>query len=84
MRTLPIAVTFAALLGGVTEARAEGVDFIKDAKLYYRVVACKGTDPLPATIDAATVDKHCVEQNKRYDKITKTYFTPAAEPLTGE
>ncbi len=81
MKTLPIAVTFAALLGGVTEARAEGVDFIKDAKLYYRVVACKGTDPLPATIDAVTVDKHCVEQNKRYDKITKTYFTPAAEFL---
>ncbi len=79
MRTLPIAAALVAL--GVTQARAEGVDFIKDAKLYYRVVACKGTDPLPANVDAAAVDKHCVEQNKRYDQITKSYFTPAAEFL---
>lgn len=78
MRILPITVSLASLLG-VTEARADGADFIKDAKLYYRVVACKGSDPVPANLDAAAVDKHCVEQNKRYEKITKTYFTPAAE-----
>jgi hypothetical protein len=72
-------IALVGLLFGATAARADAVDFIKDAKLYYRVVACKGTDPLPASFDAATVDKHCVEQNKRYEKITKTYFTPAAE-----
>jgi hypothetical protein len=77
MKTLPIVVTLAAL--AVTPARAEGVDYIKDAKLYYRVVACKGTEALPATFDEKAVEKHCVEQNKRYEKITKTYFTPAAE-----
>lgn len=77
MKTLPIALL--GLLVSGTVASADPVDFIKDAKLYYRVVACKGTDVLPASFDAATVDKHCVEQNKRYEKITKTYFTPAAE-----
>lgn len=79
MKTLPIALTLVGLLSGV--ASADPVDFIKDAKLFYRVVACKGTDPLPAGFDAAVVDKHCVEQNKRYEKLTKSYFTPAAEFL---
>lgn len=79
MKTLPIALTLVGLLSGV--ASADAVDFIKDAKLYYRVVACKGTDPLPAGFDAAVVDKHCVEQTKRYDKLAKSYFTPAAEFL---
>ena len=79
MKTLPIALTLVGLLSGA--ASADPADFIKDAKLYYRVVACKGTDPLPAGFDAAVVDKHCVEQNKRYEKLTKSYFTPAAEFL---
>jgi hypothetical protein len=69
----------AALCLSWTTARADGVDFIKDAKLYYRVVACKGTDPLPTGFDATVVDKHCVEQNKRYEAITKSYFKPATE-----
>jgi len=68
-----------ALLAG--SARAEpapaGVDFIADAKLYYRVVACKGSDPIPANLDAGIVDKHCTEMQKRYETITQRYITPA-------
>ena len=82
MKTLPVLPITLALVGwfgSAARAEAEGVDFIKDAKLYYRVVACKGSDPLPATVDPAIVDKHCAEQTKRYDKIGKTYFTPAAD-----
>src|SRR5688572_23097472 len=60
-------------------ARADDapVDFIADAKLYYRVVACKGTDPLPATLDAPTIEKHCTEMGKRYERFTEKYVTPA-------
>src|SRR5258706_6465822 len=75
----PLIVAAVTLAATSTGARAEGVDYIKDAKLYYRVVACKGQDPIPATLDAKAVEKHCDEQTKRYEKITKTYFTPAAE-----
>ncbi|MEJ7596953.1 MAG: hypothetical protein WKG01_03500 [Kofleriaceae bacterium] len=53
------------------------VDFIADAKLYYRVVTCMGTEPVPAHLDAATVDKHCAEMQKRYASITERYLTPA-------
>ena len=54
-----------------------GADFLGDAKLFYRVVACGGTEPLPATIDAPTVEAHCAEMAKRYQHYTERYVTPA-------
>jgi hypothetical protein len=74
-------VTVAVVLGltGVAYAEDAPVDFIKDAKLYYRVVACKGTDPVPATFDQTTVDKHCTEMAKRYEGLEKRYIGPARE-----
>ncbi|HEY0253271.1 MAG TPA: hypothetical protein VGC41_17175, partial [Kofleriaceae bacterium] len=62
----------------------DGADFTADAKLYYRVVACGTTDPLPAGIDQAIVDKHCAVMAKRYADFKKTYVDPAEaffEPL---
>ncbi len=59
-------------------ARADdGVDFGPQARLFYRVVACGGSDPLPADMDAAMVGKHCEEMAKRYQQFTDTYVTPA-------
>src|SRR5687768_8750797 len=63
-----------------TNARAEeaaAVDYIADARLYYRVVACKGTEAPPATLDAPTIEKHCAEMAKRYERFTEKYVTPA-------
>jgi len=82
MRNLLVAV---ALLAHATPARADdkaappapAVDFISDAKLFYRVVACGNSDPLPAEIDADTVEKHCAEMAKRYQHYTEKYVTPA-------
>ncbi|MBS1120104.1 MAG: hypothetical protein H6Q90_2332 [Deltaproteobacteria bacterium] len=79
-----ISLTAAALAVVCTAGPAsvfadDGVDFIKDAKLYYRVVACKGTDPLPPTMDAAIVDRHCAEMTKRYEGLDKRYLTPAKD-----
>ncbi|MBV8759215.1 MAG: hypothetical protein JO257_18145 [Deltaproteobacteria bacterium] len=56
----------------------EARDFISDAKLFYRVVSCGSTDPLPAEIDQATVDKHCAAMQKLYDEWHKTYSEPAS------
>ena len=74
MKSLLIA---ASLLVAGTASAEDAVDFIADAKLYFRVVACKGTDPLPATLDAPTIEKHCAEMAKRYERFTEKYVTPA-------
>src|SRR5687767_3720077 len=69
-------LVLASLLSATT-AHAQAVDYIADARLYYRVVACKGSDPIPATLDAPTIEKHCAEMAKRYDRFTEKYITPA-------
>ncbi len=70
-----VALSLAAI---PTPARAdEGADFIAQAKEFYRVVACGGTEALPATVDGTVVEKHCAEMAKRYAHFTSTYVTPA-------
>jgi hypothetical protein len=63
-----------------TTARAQSEaaqDFIAEAKVFYRVVACGGTDALPANADAAVVEKHCAEMTKRYESFRTKYVEPA-------
>ncbi|HET7504209.1 MAG TPA: hypothetical protein VFK02_24480 [Kofleriaceae bacterium] len=55
----------------------ESADYIADAKLFYRVVACGGSDALPPSIDAATVGAHCAEMAKRYQHYNEHYVAPA-------
>jgi hypothetical protein len=58
-------------------APTDAADFLSDAKLFYRVVACGGAEPLPASIDAPTVDAHCAEMAKRYQHYSEKYVAPA-------
>jgi hypothetical protein len=79
-RTLRTAV--AVIVGGLAAAPAAraddaAADFLPDARLFYRIVACGGSEPLPANIDAATVDAHCTEMARRYQHYTDKYVTPA-------
>jgi hypothetical protein len=77
-------LTAAALLGFVGTARAaDAVDYIKDARLYHRVVACMGTEPVPASLDGPTVAKHCEEMAKRYASFTEKYVAPAQRFFAG-
>ena len=69
-----VAVMFAATTAGADEV---AVDYIADARLYYRVVACKGTDALPPALDATAIEKHCAEMAKRYERFSEKYVTPA-------
>src|SRR5688500_4644707 len=62
-----------------TASAEEPRDFIADAMIFYRVVSCGVTEALPATLDAKTIDAHCVEMAKRYTDIKKRYFDPAAK-----
>src|SRR5262245_34858720 len=76
--SLVTAIVATGLLAAPAAALAdEGVDFISDAKLFYRVVACGGSDPLPPAIDAPTVEAHCAPMAKRYQHYTEKYVTPA-------
>ena len=78
MRSVTLALVLATA-GTVATAHAEdAADFTADAKLFHRVVACGSSDPLPATIDAPTVDKHCAEMAKRYESFRTKYIAPAS------
>ncbi len=60
-----------------TVAPAETLDFTRQAKLLFRVVACAGDEPLPANIDAKVVDAHCKELSRRTDKYKQTWIGEA-------
>lgn len=75
MRVVFVALAFVLAAG--TARAEEAADYISDAKLFYRVVACGGSEALPPAMDAATVDKHCAEMAKRYESFTKKYIEPA-------
>jgi hypothetical protein len=74
-----LAVAFVVSAASGVAHADEPKDFIDDAKLYYRVVSCGSTDPLPADLDQATVDRHCAAMQKLYDEWHKTYSEPAAK-----
>lgn len=52
-------------------------DYIADAKVFYRVASCGGTDAPPAGLDADVIEKHCEVMRKRYEYITKNYVEKA-------
>ncbi|KAB2907721.1 MAG: hypothetical protein F9K40_04775 [Kofleriaceae bacterium] len=83
MRSLALATVVCAsltsLIFGVTPAAAEPQDFGADAKVMYRVVACAGDAPLPAGIDARTIEAHCKQVQPWYEMVTRRYVTPARE-----
>jgi hypothetical protein len=76
-------LTAAALIASLGTARADAVDYIKDARLFYRAVACSGGDPLPPALDAPTIAKHCEEMAKRYARFTEKYVAPAQSFFAG-
>jgi hypothetical protein len=73
-------VTALVTSGGVASADTPR-DFAPEARLFYRVVACAGTDPLPADLDAKVVDAHCADLNKRIERYRTRYVAPASEFL---
>src|SRR5688572_3416488 len=68
----------ALVLALTSTARAdEARDFISDAKVFYRVAACGGTDAPPPELDVQVIEKHCAEMAKRYEYLKKNYITKA-------
>jgi hypothetical protein len=56
----------AAPAPAAADLAAAGTDFARDAGLLFRVAACGTEDPLPASIDARAVARHCATMKRRY------------------
>jgi len=61
----------------VAGARAEGQDFINEARAIYRVVAC-GAGALPDGIDSAMIEDHCARMGKRVENYRENFIQKAA------
>jgi hypothetical protein len=78
-------VTLVGLSGAAAAQPAPAIapgparDFIGDARLFYRVVACAGDDPIPATLDAAVIEAHCKDLAARIARYQSRYVQPASE-----
>lgn len=59
-------------------AQEAPADFIADARLYYRVVACTGEEALPEKFDAKVVEAYCARQRKAHAKYRDVYLPQAA------
>jgi hypothetical protein len=74
---MPVAAACVLVAVSGVAAADEPRDFISDAKVFYRVASCGGTEAPPADLDAQVIEQHCVEMKKRYDYISKNYVDKA-------
>jgi hypothetical protein len=51
-----------------------GEDFAGEVRLLHRVVACGGDEPLPPSLDKATVDEHCAWLLPRLETYRQVYL----------
>ncbi len=58
----------------------EGLNFIEQARVVFRVAACGPAGDVPARFDAAVVAKHCDELSKAYADYRKSWVD-VAEPF---
>ncbi len=72
-----------ACTSAVQPKRAQVEDFTTEAKVLYRVVACSGDAPLPASLDAKIVDRHCQPLKARMARYRRGYLARATPFLAG-
>jgi hypothetical protein len=63
-------------LGAPAHAQS-GHDFLAEARLFHRVVACAGEEPAPGGLDSRVVARHCKEQQSRVASFRKRYMDRA-------
>ena len=59
------------------------LDFTKEAKQLFRVVACAGDEPIPEGLDTKVVEEHCKELQKRIEKYRTTWVKDAMPFIAG-
>jgi hypothetical protein len=55
----------------------DGIDFLAQARVLFRVAACGPTGDIPARFDAALVDRHCAELGHATDEYRRTWVDVA-------
>jgi hypothetical protein len=70
-------VSIVAIAAGAAPAAAAPAEFDGDARLFYRIVACAGTDPVDAKLDKV-VASHCKWMAQNIAKYRKRYADPAS------
>ena len=70
--TPPVEATPAAVA-----APLEGHDFIHEARILYRVVACSGEAPIPAHLDSKVVAAHCAKMATKVEEYRSRYVAEA-------
>ncbi|GAB4509952.1 MAG: hypothetical protein Tsb0020_26790 [Haliangiales bacterium] len=58
-----------------------GRDFIAEARMLYRVVACAGDDPIPDHLDRDVVSEHCAALEERKSQYRTRYVERAKQFL---
>jgi hypothetical protein len=77
-RSMVLPLVAALVLTATSSASADDArDFISDAKIFYRVAACGGTEAPPPELDAQVIEKHCAEMKKRYEYLQTNYIDKA-------
>jgi hypothetical protein len=57
---------------------ARGKDFADEVRALYRVVACAGSDPVPADLDPRVVIEHCAKLTPKIEGYRRRYLAVAA------
>ena len=73
----PAASVAASSSAAAAEAPLEGLDFIDEARVLFRVAACGPSGDVPARFDAAVVAHHCDELGRAYDDYKKSWVDVA-------
>ena len=76
----PDAQAQAATQPPAPEPALEGVDYIDQARVVFRVAACGASGEVPARFDAAVVTRHCDELSRAYADYRKGWVD-VAEPF---
>lgn len=74
---LPVLAAVLAQAPAAPAPSSEALDFTKQVKVLYRVVACAGDEPIPSTFDVKVVEAHCKELTRRTDAYKKTWVGEA-------
>jgi len=71
------AVASAGTVAAADGAPLEGLDFIDEARVLFRVAACGPSGDVPPRFDAAVVDRHCAELGRSVDEYRKSWVDVA-------
>ena len=79
-----LALTFLSAYAPAAEGRTtQGEDFVAQAMLLYRVVACSGNTALPAGVDPQIVAQHCRSLKPQIARYRRVYLARAKPFLAG-